>query len=152
MAYYDALVAAWNGATQPPAGVTGTALTGLTTSQKISAVNGWTVAGPAQPMLVPTYRIYNAIVPAEFQALTAGNQQLIRDILGMGTVDVGTGTNVRAVLLQVFGAGTQTRTNLVAIAASYDAPTISWCQKNGYPFGGANGALNLNDAAAAGVS
>lgn len=46
MAYYTALIAAWNGATQPPAGVTGTALTGLSTAAKIAAINGWTVAGP----------------------------------------------------------------------------------------------------------
>lgn len=52
MAYYDALIAAWNGATQPPAGVTGAALTGLTTAQKLAAVNGWTVVGPNVPIPV----------------------------------------------------------------------------------------------------
>ena len=47
MAYYDALKTAWNGATQPPIGVTGTALAaGMTTQQKLDAVNGWTVPGP----------------------------------------------------------------------------------------------------------
>jgi hypothetical protein len=46
MAFYDALIAAWNNATQPPAGVTGTGLTAqMTTAQKLDAINGWTVAG-----------------------------------------------------------------------------------------------------------
>ena len=51
MAWYTALINAWNGATQPPAGVTGTALTGgMSTAQKLAAVNAWTVVGsvPAQ--------------------------------------------------------------------------------------------------------
>ena len=43
MGTYTALAAAWNSSTQPPTGVTGTALTGLTTAQKIAAVNAWTV-------------------------------------------------------------------------------------------------------------
>lgn len=45
---YDALKAAWGNPTQLPAGVTGTLLNGLAQAQKIAAVNGWTVAGPAQ--------------------------------------------------------------------------------------------------------
>jgi hypothetical protein len=47
MAYYTALIAAWNGATQPPTGVTGTALiSSMTTAQKLAAVNNWAVPGP----------------------------------------------------------------------------------------------------------
>lgn len=47
MAYYDALVAAWNSTTQPPANVTGTGLSSsMTTAQKLAALNGWAVAGP----------------------------------------------------------------------------------------------------------
>lgn len=45
MAYYDALIAAWN-ATGKPAGVSGTDLAaGMTAQQKLDAINGWTVAG-----------------------------------------------------------------------------------------------------------
>jgi hypothetical protein len=133
MAYYDALIAAWNGAQQPPAGVTGIALTGgMTTQQKLDAVNAWTVAGPASQMIIPTYIIYNAIDPTEFSNAGATNQQLIRDILSMGTVDVSLGTNVRNRLLAIFGAGTQTRTKLSAAAASYDATPVPWWRANGY--------------------
>src|SRR4051812_35443993 len=60
--------------------------------------------------------IYNAIVPSEFTALTAANQQLVRDVFGLGDrIDVRSGTNARAVLLNAFGAGTVTRTNLAAL-------------------------------------
>jgi hypothetical protein len=58
-------------------------------------------------------QIYNCIVPSEFTALTAGNQQIVRDITGLGgDINVKTGTNARTALLNVFGAGTTSRTNL----------------------------------------
>lgn len=61
-----------------------------------------------------TGAIYNCIVPAEFTALTADQKQLLRDILGLGAVDVSTGTNARAVLLSLFPGGTGTLANLAA--------------------------------------
>lgn len=61
--------------------------------------------------------IYNTIVPAEFSALDASQRQQVRDIFGLGdSIDVRTGTNVRTVLLDLFGPASQTRTNLVALA------------------------------------
>ncbi|HZT90279.1 MAG TPA: hypothetical protein VFA12_20230 [Stellaceae bacterium] len=43
---YTALKTAWNSSTQPPSGVTGTALIGsMTNQQKADAINGWVVAG-----------------------------------------------------------------------------------------------------------
>lgn len=154
MAYYDALTAAWNSGTQPPAAVTGTALTGgMTTQQKINAVNGWTTAGAAVPMIVPTYRIYNLIVPSEFGALQAANQQLVRDILSMGTVDASPGTSVRTRMVAIFPNGTTTFANLAALAATYDSPTTNWAAKNGYPVrADGTGNLNLSDAANAGLT
>ena len=56
MAYYTALITAWNAGTVP-GGVTGSALTG-TTAQKLAAVNAWTVSGPnvdVQPAQVVRY-------------------------------------------------------------------------------------------------
>jgi hypothetical protein len=100
-------------------------------------------------MIVPTYRIYNLIDLSEFTTLSAANQQLVRDILGMGTVDGSPGTSVRNRMLGVFtSAGSPiTRAALVALAATYDTPQISWWQANGYarPF-------DLGDIAAAGLS
>src|SRR5574337_1038616 len=145
MAYYDVLKAAWNGTTQPPAGVTGTALTGaMTTAQKLAAVNAWTVAAPAVPMIIPSYKIYNEVVPSEFTALTTANQQLIRDIFGMGTVDASAGTNVRNVIISIFPSATQTFKNLAALAATYDTQSQSWCAANGYPHSATAGALSTS--------
>jgi hypothetical protein len=143
---YTALIAAWNSATQPPAGVTGTALTGLTTAQKLAAVLAWTTTGAAIPMVIPTYKIYNVIDTTEFSALTTTNQQLVRDILGMGTVDASPGTSIRTRMLAIFAAGTATRTALTALAVPFDTPTVKWADKNGYS------AITLNDIAAAGLS
>lgn len=147
MVDYTALIAAWNSGTQPPVGIAGTALTGLTTVNKLAAVLAWTTtgAGAAIPMIVPTYKIYNLIDLTEFTALTAGNQQLVRDILGMGTVDGSAGTSVRARMVAIFPSGT-TRNALNALAATYDGPTVNWASKNGYA------GITMNDVAAAGLS
>ena len=147
MAYYTALQTAWNSVTQPPVGVTGTGLsTGQTTLQKLANVNAWTVAGTAIPMVVPTYTIYNLIVPSEFVALTAANQQLVRDILSMGTVDGSPGTSVRTRMVTIFTSGTTTFSNLSNLAKTYDTPAVNWTSANGYP------KLELTDTAAAGLT
>lgn len=76
MAYYTALITAWNGATQPPTGVTGTALTGgMSTAQKIAAVNGWAVTGTIPATYYTTGdAILNCINYSEFKLLTATEQ------------------------------------------------------------------------------
>lgn len=118
MSRYDALIAKW------------ATLTPGTTDQKLTQVNGLTVNGTATPMIVPTYRIYNIIDPTEFSALTAANQQLVRDILGMGTVDGSPGTSVRSRMLAIFTVGSSpiTHAALVALAAAYDTPPMPWWQ------------------------
>lgn len=114
MAYYDALVAKW------------ATLSG-TTAAKLAAINAMTVPGPVAPSIVQSYKIYNAIVPSEFTALTAANQQLVRDILGMGVVDVSPGTSIRSRLLSIFPSGTATFTALASLAATFNT-TIPWWQ------------------------
>lgn len=55
MAYYGALIAAWNSGATLPSGVTGTAFAaGDTDIQKIDKVNDWTITGPNQPVPVLT--------------------------------------------------------------------------------------------------
>lgn len=138
MAYYDALVSKW------------ATLTGNTAS-KLTQINALMIPGPAVPTLVPTYRIYNCLDPAEFVALTAAQQQRLRDILGMGMVDVSTGTNVRAVILAIFGAGTATRTALTAMVAEYESPQILWWSATvAQGGGGLSSPVNSADLAAAG--
>lgn len=114
MSYYDALIAKWATA---PAG---------TTDEKLVWINAQTVTGPAVPMVFPAYKIYNLVDPTEFGALSAANQQLVRDIISMGEVDASPGTNVRTRLTALFGPGTATRTALSGLAATFDAPLIPW--------------------------
>lgn len=64
--------------------------------------------------IIPSYEIWEAIVPSEWNALLATQQTMIGYILGMGQVNV-KGTNTRAAFANAFGAGTTTRGNLVAL-------------------------------------
>lgn len=133
MAYYDALIAAWNSSGLPP-GVTGTVLTStMTTDQKLTTFNNWTVVGSPRPMIIPTYMIYNVIVGSEFAALSSNGQQFIRDILGLGAVDGSPGTQVRARIASIFPSSTATFAALQNLAVEYDAPQVPWWSMNGYP-------------------
>lgn len=148
MAYYDAMIAAWNSSTQPPAGATGTPITsGMTKQQKLDAMNGWTVVGAAIRMVIPTYEIYNVTDVNEFSALSAANQQNMRDILAMGNVDLSPNKPARTRMLALFGAGTATRTAMAAMAVPYDSPKIPWWQSVGYPR-----PFDMGDVDAAGLS
>jgi hypothetical protein len=155
MAYYDTLIAAWNNPTQPPPGVVGTGLNpAWSTSQKVTTINGWKVAPAAQPMLIPTYKLYNCLVAAEWAALTDVQRQNVRDIFMLGTTDGSVGTATRSTLLSTFGAATQTRANLITLTTQFDTPSnVDWCSVNGYPTYGPQGPGNLStsDAANAGL-
>lgn len=151
MAYYDALKTAWNSATQPPTGVTGTALTGLTTAQKVAAVNGWTVANP-QTANISVSKIIAAIVPADFLALTALQLQELQFLLQSNDfVYAPPGGTVRSVFSSVFSGKTTTLNNLSALVAPFDNATQSWCAANGYPTSGSAGNLSVSDANNAGL-
>lgn len=85
---------------------------GMTNQQCADSLNAKNRNGPERTS-VKGSEIYNAIVPAEWSALTNANKELVRDVFSLGDfIDVSTGTNTRTVLLNVFGAGTATRTNL----------------------------------------
>ena len=87
---------------------------GMTNTQVVTSLR--TANRTVERRSVSGSQIYNAIVPSEFSALLATQQQLVRDVFGLGdTIDVRTGTNVRAVMLAAFGAGTTTRANLIAL-------------------------------------
>lgn len=155
MAYYTALQTAWNSVTQPPSGVSGTALsTSMTTLQKVNAVNGWTVIGPAIAPNIPVTNIINAITTTDFMALTSLQLQQLSVVMppGAETVYAPSGGTVRGVFGTVFAGKTTTLANLTSLVAQYDTPSIAWCQANGYPYNGLTGSLGLVDAAAAGLS
>lgn len=63
---------------------------------------------------IPSHEVFEAVVPAEWSAITAAEKQRVQTILGMGTVNFG-GPNTRAALGSAFGAGTTTRANLLAL-------------------------------------
>lgn len=141
MAYYTALISQW------------ALLTPGTTAAKLAQINALTVAGPAAPLIVPTYRIYNVMDAAELAALTAAAQQRVRDILSMGTVDASLGTNVRAALASIFAGagGATTRGNLLTLANSIENTTIPWWQATVAQGGGGLSSIVTNsDLIAAG--
>jgi hypothetical protein len=90
---------------------------GMTDAQIATAINTNTVTSQLSPLRVNGADIYNAIVPSEFQALSTAQQQLVRDVWGLGEgIDVSAGANARTVLANAFGAATTSRANLLALA------------------------------------
>lgn len=87
------------------------AYTGLTDAEA-AAINSATVSRERE--VVDAYLVWEAIVPAEWAALTATERQRVQQILGMGRVNL-RGANTRASLAAAFGSGATTRSNLVAL-------------------------------------
>jgi hypothetical protein len=118
VAYYDLLIAKWP------------SVTGANVTAKLANLNGQTVTGAVPSAFTVTGSdIYNCLVGSEWTALTAANQQNVRDIFNLPTVHLGTAATAQIALLAIFGAGTATRANLVALAQATSQP---WWQANGY--------------------
>lgn len=64
--------------------------------------------------IIASYEVINATVPVEWAALTVQEKQRYQTITGAGQID-SSNENVRATFRAMFGAGTQTRTNLTAL-------------------------------------
>ena len=60
--------------------------------------------------------LYEAVVDSEFTALAGAAQTRVRDLYNLDQIPAKTGSRARAVLLALFGAGTQTRTKLANLA------------------------------------
>jgi len=136
MAYYTALIAAWNSTTQPPSGVIGTALTGLTTAQKLAAVNAWTVSNvPASTWWASSQQLYECIVGSELLTLTQANRMELWAFLNTPFPKIGgaTAPSILIVSTGFFPKATcpLTYANLVALANTV-AGTSLWWQANGY--------------------
>jgi len=154
MAYYTALTAAWNGATQPPTGVVGTGLTGLTTANKLVAINGWTVTGTIPTAFYTTgSQILNCINWAEFNALSVNDQANLLDLCAVqGPLLGGSGNAsflVTGMILAYFTnhAG-PTVTALTALANSQVVPWWQTSVVNGG--GGLSSPVSQADLVAAG--
>lgn len=154
MAYYTALITAWNGATQPPTGVTGAGLLGGdTTAQKLAKVNAWTVVGTAQKALLTPSQILNAIVFADLSGLTQLQVTLLTAMLAGSAVDASAATTIRTALQTIFAGKTTTLANLAALVAAYDSPPTAWAHAT-VAQGGAGlvASVQLSDATQAGLS
>jgi hypothetical protein len=157
MAYYTALISAWNNATQPPTGVQGTALTGLTTANKIIAVNNWTVTGTIPTsFFVSGAQLLNCINWTEFAALTAQQQSNLLTMCACNSSPLAGGTgNVSLLAPGMFLAyftnhSGPTITSLSALAASQIQPWWSTSVANGG--GGLSGPVSQVDVTIAGLS
>ena len=64
--------------------------------------------------IISTHEVWGATVIGELKALSSGDQQIYFALLGMGTIDV-EDANTRTAFADLFGAGTSTRTNLIAL-------------------------------------
>lgn len=65
-------------------------------------------------LFVSSYEVLQNIVPSEWTALAAGPKQQLQTLLACPTLDA-SNANVRSWFTTIFGAGTQTRTNLAAL-------------------------------------
>lgn len=153
MSYYTALINAWNGATQPPVGVTGTGLTGgMSTQQKIDAVNGWTVTGTVPATLFVTgAQLLNCVNYAEFKALTAAQQADLMALFQVPGPLLGGSANtthlVDGMILDYFPVAGPTIAALTALAQGTVTPW--WQASTG---GGLSSPVSQNDVTAAGLS
>jgi hypothetical protein len=145
MAYYTNLINAWNNVTQPPPGVTGTALTALSTANKLVAINAWTVVGAARPAVLTPSQILNAIVFADLVSLTQLQISQLTLLLAGSAIDASPGTSIRLGIQALFAGKATTLANLGALVAPHDAPPVLWWQANGY-----TSPINAADLAAAG--
>lgn len=148
---YTALITAWNGATQPPAGVTGTALTGaMTTAQKIAVVNAWTVSGSVPTSFFITgSQLANCLNYAEFKLLTDAQQ---KNLLGLCQIPgnlLGGSNNtaflVDGMILDYFT--NHSGPTIIALTALAQGSVTPWWQSIGL-----TGTVSLADTQAAGLS
>lgn len=140
MAYYDALITKW------------ATLTPGTTAAKLAQINTLIVATgvPIKAILTPS-QILNACVAADIASLTPAQVALLTLLLQGSTVDGSQGTTVRAGIQAIFAGKTQTLTNLGALVAPFDSPTLPWWQATvAQGGGGLSSPVSLNDLGSAG--
>ncbi len=85
---------------------------GKTAAQVVTLMN--TVNQAVERDIVPSWEVLEATVPSEYAALSAAEKTRYQLFVGAGSVNV-KGTNTRTAFGTMFGAGTATRTNLVAL-------------------------------------
>ncbi len=92
------------------------AYSGMTNPQIVSSLNAEDRSTPVDE--VSSSEIFEALDPAEFAGLNNAGKARVDRLLGLGDgIKVVNPSNARTELLALFVAGTQTRTNLAAIAS-----------------------------------
>jgi hypothetical protein len=87
----------------------------MTDQQAADSLN--TVDRPAPDMeTISNTDLYEAIDRSEYNPLTENEKDRLRILLGLETIRVASGDQGRAEILALFGAGTTTRANLIALA------------------------------------
>ena len=154
--YYATLVADWNLSSASsgamPSGVAGTSLFGLTTTDKLAAINAWTVTGTIPTTYYVTgSQIINCINYAEFESLTAPIQQQLMSLFATPGQLLGGTANTAyltvALVVQNFPNNGPTINCLSAAAKALVEPWYIVPAKNSG--GGLNGPVNSNDLTAA---
>lgn len=151
---YSALISAWNSTTQPPVGVLGSALVAtMTTSQKITVVNAWTVSGTVPTdFFVSGNQIANCIQFSEYNALAATTRDLIMQLCTIqGQLLTGSSNTAKlpqGLLLATFNATSVTRASLTALAKA----TTWWAYPIALGGAGLSSPVTLTDTAAAGLT
>lgn len=145
---YAPLVAAWNSATQPPTGYTGTAITsGMTTAQKVAAVDSWVETGAIPTLAYSTGdAIFNCIVWSEFEAITTAQQTLLLQVCTIpGNL---LGGSASPFIAPFFGTLASKMPNTIAaLTALAQAIVTPWWQANGF-----GAPISIYDAELAGLS
>jgi hypothetical protein len=121
----------------------------MTTQQKISAVNSWTIPSPQKAILSPS-TIVNAIVPADLAALSTAALQVMLVLLAGSSIDASIGTTVRIGFQTLFSGKNTTLSQLGALVSPFDNATTPWITSSS----GArlNGVISQTDCDAAGLS
>ena len=154
MAYYTALITAWNGATQPPTGVSGTGLSSNdTTTAKLNKVNAWTVTGTIPTNFYVTgNQLANCVNYTEFATLDSTQRRQILDLCTIpGSLLGGSGNTsllTDGLIIATFASSGTTISNLTALATAQIQPWWSTPVASGGA--GLSGPVSTPDLAAAG--
>ena len=162
---YNKLIAAWTLSSASPGAlppdVTGTSLYGLSTAQKLAAINQWKVKAPLDAELDQS-AILSLFDSAELQSFTTSQFQLVNLFLTPASVDFSpaAGNNRQNMTKLLIGSGTlaspsypNSLANFNAALAKFDNNQRFWTVVNGYPGDDATGGnLSGPDASNAGLT
>lgn len=98
----------------------GRGYSGMSNAQAAASLNTVNITGPERD-IIEAYELIDATVPAEWASLSAAEKQRYQTITGAGRVNI-KNANTRSSLASIFGAGTTTRANMLALQAG---PQIS---------------------------